>query len=90
MFFDELMIIIIKTLLNNHVNFKFDNVNKESKIVEYQSIDDIFVSFNIIDIEFQNENIDQRKIVFIIYKNIFDGILNVEFNYNYQKKNVKS
>ena len=50
MLFDDLTIIIIKTLSNNHVNFKFDNVNKKLKIVKHQSIDDIFVSFNIIDI----------------------------------------
>ena len=52
MFFDDLIIIIIKTLLNNHANFEFDNINKKLKIVENQSIDDIFVSFNIIDNEF--------------------------------------
>ena len=34
MFFDNLMIIIIKTLSNNHANFKFDNINKRLKIVE--------------------------------------------------------
>ena len=32
MLFDELTININKTLTNNHVNFKFDNVNKELKI----------------------------------------------------------
>ena len=29
MFFNKLMINIIKTLTNNHVNFKFDNINKK-------------------------------------------------------------
>ena len=29
MFFDELIINIIKTLTNNHASFKFDNVNKK-------------------------------------------------------------
>ena len=33
MFFNELMINVIKTLMNNHVSFKFDNVNKELKII---------------------------------------------------------
>ena len=35
MFFDELIINVIKTLTNNHINFKFDNVNKELKIVQH-------------------------------------------------------
>ena len=34
MFFDNLMIIIIKTLSNNHINFEFNNVNEKLKIVE--------------------------------------------------------
>ena len=58
MLFDKLLIIIIKTLSNNYVNFKFDNVNEKLKIIKYQLIDDIFISFNIIDIKFQNENKD--------------------------------
>ena len=29
MLFNELTINVIKTLTNNHVNFKFDNVNKK-------------------------------------------------------------
>ena len=29
MLFNELIINIIKTLINNYVNFKFDNVNKK-------------------------------------------------------------
>ena len=33
MLFDELMINIIKTLTNNHANFKFDNINKKLKII---------------------------------------------------------
>ena len=33
MFFNELTINVIKMLTNNHVNFKFDNVNKELKII---------------------------------------------------------
>ena len=35
MFFDNLIIIIIETLSNNHANFKFDNVNKKLKIIKY-------------------------------------------------------
>ena len=50
-YFDELTIIIIETLSNNHVNFKFDNVNKRLKIIEYQLINDIFASFNMINIK---------------------------------------
>ena len=33
MFFDELIINVIKTLINDYANFKFDNVNKGLKIV---------------------------------------------------------
>ena len=33
MFFNELTINIIKTLTNNHADFKFDNVNEKLKIV---------------------------------------------------------
>ena len=33
MFFNELMINVIKTLTNNHTNFKFNDVNKKLKIV---------------------------------------------------------
>ena len=33
MLFNELTINIIKTLTNNYVNFKFNNVNKKLKIV---------------------------------------------------------
>ena len=33
MFFDKLMINVIKTLMNNHINFKFDDVNKKLKII---------------------------------------------------------
>ena len=33
MFFNELTINIIKTLTNNHVNFKFNNINKGLKII---------------------------------------------------------
>ena len=33
MLFNKLIINVIKTLTNNHVNFKFNNVNKELKIV---------------------------------------------------------
>ena len=29
MFFNELTINVIKTLMNNHANFKFDNINKK-------------------------------------------------------------
>ena len=51
-FFDDLTIIIIETLSNNHVNFKFNNINKRLKIVKNQLIDNIFVLFNIIDDKF--------------------------------------
>ena len=33
MLFDKSIINIIKTLINNHINFKFDDVNKELKII---------------------------------------------------------
>ena len=33
MFFDKLMINIIKTLTNNHADFKFNNINKKLKII---------------------------------------------------------
>ena len=32
-FFDKLTINVIKTLMNNHANFKFNDVNEELKIV---------------------------------------------------------
>ena len=35
MFFDKLMINVIKTLTNNYVSFKFNDINKELKIVQY-------------------------------------------------------
>ena len=35
MLFDKLTINIIKTLTNNHINFKFNNVNKKLKIVQH-------------------------------------------------------
>ena len=35
MLFNDLMIIIIETLLNNHINFKFNNVNEKLKIFEH-------------------------------------------------------
>ena len=66
MFFDNLMIIIIETLSNDHAGFELNNINEKLKIVENQSIDDVFVSSNIIDNKFQNNNEDQRKVVFII------------------------
>ena len=34
MFFNNLTIIIIETLSNNHVNFKFNNINEKLKIIE--------------------------------------------------------
>ena len=34
MFFDDLMIIIIETLSNNHANFEFNNINEKLKIIE--------------------------------------------------------
>ena len=82
-FFNDLMIIIIETLSNDHVNFKFNNINEKLKIIKNQSIDDIFASFNIIDNKFQNNNENQKKIIFIIQKNIFDDILSVKFNHHY-------
>ena len=33
MFFNELTINVIKTLTNNHINFKLNNVNKKLKII---------------------------------------------------------
>ena len=33
-FFDNLTIIIIETLSNNHISFKFNNINKRLKIIE--------------------------------------------------------
>ena len=56
MFFDKLIINIIKTLTNNHINFKFDNVNEKLKIVQHQLIIDIFASFDIFNNKFQNNN----------------------------------
>ena len=35
MFFNELMINVIKTLTNNYIDFKFDDVNKELKIIQH-------------------------------------------------------
>ena len=35
MLFNKLIINIIKTLINNHVNFEFNNVNKRLKIVKH-------------------------------------------------------
>ena len=81
MFFNKLIINVIKTLTNNYANFKLNNINKELKIIQHQSIVNIFASFNIFDNEFQNNNKDQKKVTFIIYKNIFNNILNVEFNH---------
>ena len=86
MLFDELTINIIKILINNYANFKLDDVNKKLKIVQYQLIIDIFASFNIFDNKFQNNNENQKKIAFIIHKNIFNDILNVKFNYRYRKR----
>ena len=86
MFFNELTFNIIKTLTNNHANFKLNDVNKELKIVQHQLIVDIFALFDVFNNEFQNNNKDQREIVFIIYKNIFNNILNVKFNYRYRKR----
>ena len=60
------MIIIIKTLLNDHANFEFNNINERLKIVENQLIDNVFALFDIINNEFQNDNKNQRKIIFII------------------------
>ena len=58
MLFDKLIINIIKTLTNNHISFKLNNVNKELKIIQHQLIVDIFASFNIFDNKFQNNNED--------------------------------
>ena len=33
MLFDELTINVIKTLTNNHINFKLNDVNEELKII---------------------------------------------------------
>ena len=33
-FFNDLTIFIIETLSNNHINFKFNNINKKLKIIE--------------------------------------------------------
>ena len=52
MFFDELIINIIKTLMNNHISFKLNNINEELKIIQYQLIDDIFALFNIFNNKF--------------------------------------
>ena len=52
MLFNDLIIIIIETLSNNHINFKFDNINEKLKIIENQLIDNVFALFNIIDNEF--------------------------------------
>ena len=35
MFFNELTINVIKTLTNNYINFKFDDVNEELKIIQH-------------------------------------------------------
>ena len=35
MLFDELTINVIKTLSNDHVNFKLDDFNKKLKIIEH-------------------------------------------------------
>ena len=35
MFFDKLIINIIKTLTNNYADFKFNNINKELKIIQH-------------------------------------------------------
>ena len=35
MFLNELTINVIKTLMNNHADFKFNNVNKKLKIVQH-------------------------------------------------------
>ena len=34
MFFDDLMIIIIETLSNNHADFEFNDINKRLKIIK--------------------------------------------------------
>ena len=35
MLFNELIINVIKTLTNNHVSFKLNDVNKELKIIQH-------------------------------------------------------
>ena len=35
MFFNKLIINVIKTLTNNHANFRLNNINKELKIVQH-------------------------------------------------------
>ena len=70
MFFNDLTIIIVETLSNNHAGFKFDDINERLEIVENQLIDDVFASFDVIDNEFQNDNEDQRKL-FLLFKKIF-------------------
>ena len=52
MFFDKLIINIIKTLTNNHVDFKFNNINNRLKINQHQLIVDIFALFDIFDNKF--------------------------------------
>ena len=52
MFFDDLMIIIIEALSNDHADFEFGGINERLKIVENQSIDDVFASSDVIDNEF--------------------------------------
>ena len=86
MFFNDLMIIIIEALSNDHASFELDDINERLKIVENQSIDDVFASSDVIDDEFQNDNEDQRETAFIIQRDIFDDILSVEFNHRYREK----
>ena len=52
MLFNKLIIIINKTLSNDHINIKLNNVNEKLNIIKYQLIDNIFVLFNIINIKF--------------------------------------
>ena len=35
MFFNKLTINVIKTLMNNYINFKFDDINEKLKIVQH-------------------------------------------------------
>ena len=35
MFFNNLTIIIIETLSNNHINFKFNNINEKLNIIKH-------------------------------------------------------
>ena len=35
MLFNKLIINVIKTLTNNHANFKLDDINKELKIIQH-------------------------------------------------------